>query len=608
MREVCLECGKEPGHCACGKGTVTGVEAASAPKSLSRPEPASLIGKRIRDQYEILSLIGQGGMGAVFKARHIKLDKIVALKIIRPDQASGGKALQRFEREAKAVSRLSHPNLAVCHDYGALEDGTPYVVMEFLDGVSLAALLQEHKDIEPLRCVEFFLQVASALGHAHKRGVLHRDLKPGNIMIVRGEGGAECVKVVDFGIAKLYEHDGEAQRLTETGEVFGSPVYMSPEQAQGLPVDTRADIYSLGCTMYEALSGEPPFLGANVVETIMQQVTAPAKPLEQAMKGRKTLPAGLAQVVMRCLEKEPEARYRSMDSLRADLEQVLSGSVPASSRARQIVGSRLSRSVGPHLRWIAAASVLLVFVVAIFNTFLDYKSWRKQVLLAASERDPDRAEQLFRSALNAVPPSGTRERDLGYIHWHIGQLMRSQKRFDEARDEYVKALDLAGSYKEQTGGGDRLSWMYLQADALDGLAQCAYALGHYERSGTYAARAVAAKQAICELLKQKPDHRLRLAQSLKLLAEARIAQGELDEASKRLGQCLEIERAYYKTDNAEIAGTLRLQGRIAAAGGDTARAAALFGQALSIREAVSGANHPVSRAIREELDRVKAGK
>lgn len=236
-------------------------EAASQP--IIRSEPAeSLVGKTIAGHYEIVSFLGEGGMSTVYKAKHILLDSIRAIKILHLPRAGDGKILQRFQQEAKASFFLSHPNIVRVYDFG-IEPSMqqPYLVMDCLEGKPLSNVL-ENEPISSERAINIISQVCNALEHAHTKGIVHRDIKPANIILSKDASGGEIAQLVDFGIAKLINPE-EGNDLTQTGEVFGTPLYMSPEQCLGRNVDKRSDIYSLGCVMYECLAGKPPFQGAS---------------------------------------------------------------------------------------------------------------------------------------------------------------------------------------------------------------------------------------------------------------------------------------------------------------------------------------------------------
>ena len=269
-------------------------------------------------KYEFISGIGAGGMGVIYKARHTILNRMVAIKTLHSHLASP-EAIRRFEIEGKAASLLSHPNIITVYDIGVTLTGQPYMIMDFVDGQTMTELLQTYGQIPLNHFLRIFLQVSDALAHAHKRSVLHRDIKPSNLMLIHNERGEYDVRIMDFGIAKVLDDTiGSAQHLTKTGEAIGSPIYMSPEQARGQKMDHRSDLYSLGCVMYEALTGSVPFLGNTSLDTMLMHMEKLPMPLRQASMGSDLDPR-LEQIVMKLLQKNPTDRYQSMDELHTDL-------------------------------------------------------------------------------------------------------------------------------------------------------------------------------------------------------------------------------------------------------------------------------------------------
>lgn len=289
--------------------------------SLSDQEPIELEpGVILLEKFKVLNLLGQGGMGSVYRVEHLLMDKHFALKCLNKFQAADA-SWRRFQNEAKAAYLLDHANLIKVFEVGLLPGGQPFFLMELIEGNNLSDEIKNHGHLPVDRAIKIFIQVAFAIGYAHDRRVIHRDLKPSNIMIVppRLSGSGETIKVVDFGIAKLTGLDEfNQQNLTKTGEIFGSPLYMSPEQCIGLPVDHRSDLYSLGCVMYETLTSAPPFMGENALSTMMQHQTERPISLKEASLGLQ-FPAKLETIIGKLLEKEPERRYQSADSLAADL-------------------------------------------------------------------------------------------------------------------------------------------------------------------------------------------------------------------------------------------------------------------------------------------------
>jgi serine/threonine protein kinase len=274
------------------------------------------IGTKVADKYEVLSEIGRGGMSIVYKARHELMDRTVAIKMLQAGLVNDQTSIKRFQQEAQAASCLTHPNVITVYDYGLVPSGQPYLVMDCLMGESLSEVVLRDGFVAPLRAVTIFVQACDALEHAHQKGVLHRDLKCGNIMLTEVEGQKDIVKVVDFGIAKLMPSSGKQQQnLTQTGEVFGSPIYMSPEQCMGEQLDARSDIYSMGCMLYETLTGQPPLMGDTIIDTMQMHVATKPLPFVKMRPGLN-IPQVLEDVCMKALEKQPADRFVSMAAFR----------------------------------------------------------------------------------------------------------------------------------------------------------------------------------------------------------------------------------------------------------------------------------------------------
>lgn len=272
--------------------------------------------------YRVLDFLGEGGMGVVYKVEHSQLNKILALKILKTNQLSEA-VWQRFRNEAQAIARLEHRNIVKIYDMNQTDGGRPYYTMDFLTGESLADLLKGNKTLSLSQALHIFRQVCSGLAYAHSRGIIHRDIKPANIMLL-GNATAEPlqVKIVDFGIAKLVDDDGHTiQGVTRPGEVFGSPLYMSPEQCTGSKLDGRSDMYSVAVTMFKALTGITPFRGRTAIETtMMHQSDAP--PLLNSVSPDLQYPAKLERIIDKMLSKSPEQRYQSLAEVENELQKI----------------------------------------------------------------------------------------------------------------------------------------------------------------------------------------------------------------------------------------------------------------------------------------------
>jgi serine/threonine protein kinase len=273
-------------------------------------EPGAVLSKR----YEVVAVIGSGGMGIVYKVKHIHLHKYLALKTVRSPYLSKA-TTARFRKEAKAASALNHPGLITVYDFGMLEDGQPFMVMDLIENGSLSDAIKAHGPLPTERVLDIFEQATEALGYAHENKIIHRDLKPSNILLTEIEGEGERVIIADFGVAKMLEDDsGASMRLTQTGGILGSPLYMSPEQCAGKTADQRSDIYSLACAMFEALTGSPPFRGESPLATLLLHQKLSAPTLTQAFAG-KNFSEELEEVFAKSLAKDPEQRYQSMQEL-----------------------------------------------------------------------------------------------------------------------------------------------------------------------------------------------------------------------------------------------------------------------------------------------------
>jgi serine/threonine-protein kinase len=295
----------------------------------AEPEPDPYIGKTIDGRYVVEAVLGEGGMGVVYRGRHKVIDKKVAIKVLRGDMARNKEITERFLQEAKAASSIGNPHIIDISDFGTLPEGSTYFVMEFLAGKSLTDVMAEVRLMPLPRLLSIAKQIATGLSAAHEAGIVHRDLKPDNVMVLqRGAAGStgsrDFCKILDFGIAKV---GGEASRLTQAGSIFGTPHYMSPEQAAGTEVDRRTDIYALGIILYEMASGKVPFDADNFMGILTQHMYKAVVPI-QALVPAPDISPGLDALIQKCLSKKPDGRYASMDRLIADLEKVEGGLPP----------------------------------------------------------------------------------------------------------------------------------------------------------------------------------------------------------------------------------------------------------------------------------------
>lgn len=289
--------------------------------SLSSDNSDMLIGQILGGSYMILSVIGDGGNSRVYKATHVILERTIAIKVMHAIHSTDDVNIRRFLQESRTVSNLNHPNIVSLFDFGLTADGRPYFCMDYVEGVCLQDVIDKEGCLPSERAVPIFAQLCDALAHAHKKGIVHRDIKPSNVLLMAGDCG-EVAKLVDFGVAKMASTpSGKDLRLTAEGLVCGSPIYMSPEQCVGNDLDHRTDIYSLGISLYETISGEPPFYGDTIVSLFANQMYQPPVPL-RTLKPQLNVPAALDDVVLKSLMKSPEKRFQNMGEMKSALENV----------------------------------------------------------------------------------------------------------------------------------------------------------------------------------------------------------------------------------------------------------------------------------------------
>ncbi|MBA3994343.1 MAG: hypothetical protein C0469_12515 [Cyanobacteria bacterium DS2.3.42] len=323
-------------------------------------------GQTVAGRYTVLEEIGRGGMGIVYKVNQFALAKHFALKTI--DAADVDDATwRRFQQEAKATSLLDHPNLITVHDFGLIEERHPYFVMDLVEGKTLAKRIKTGGPLSVEEALPLMIQVCFGLAYAHDLGIVHRDIKPSNIMLCKTEIGTanSTVKIVDFGIAKLHLNEAtETQGLTRTGEIFGSPLYMSPEQCLGQPVDHRSDIYAVGCVFFEALTGIPPFQGNSALATMMKHQSEAAPTLKEVTLG-KEFPIEIEKLIARLLTKDPAQRYQSLKSVAKDLSLLQQG-----LEAQSYTGVLPGVTTTSRTRTVSLSSAVLTGLAAVFLTGL----------------------------------------------------------------------------------------------------------------------------------------------------------------------------------------------------------------------------------------------
>lgn len=322
----CPECGESYG----AESRFCGFDGATLMPGDADPASTHLLGRVIDRRYEIVSLLGEGGMGTVYKVRHTTLERHFAMKVLKKGLAEDAKLAERFIVEAKATASVKHASVVAITDFGHLDDRRPYFVMELLGGQTLADALRAGEVFEPARAARIVVKVARALSAAHEAGIIHRDMKPENVVLV-GSPSEDDVKVVDFGAALVVG----AKRNTKAGVVFGTPHFMSPEQASGSDIDHRADIYSLGVVMYEVLTGQVPFDGDVYHEVLRKHLIDPPRPPTATVgPARAAAIRALEPIVLKALAKDPDERYLTAEALAQDIERAAQGLPLAGAPAR----------------------------------------------------------------------------------------------------------------------------------------------------------------------------------------------------------------------------------------------------------------------------------
>ncbi len=337
--------------------------------AVSTTEPASqehsvvgnMAGREIAGRYRILEKIGEGGMGAVFRAEQMSLKRKVALKLLRPDLSTDPGLVRRFNAEAELAAKLNHPNTVTLFDFGQDEDGSLFIAMEFVEGQSLRGVMLESGALKPGRALAICQQVCSSLADAHSAGIVHRDLKPDNVMLTSRGTETDIVRVLDFGIAKLRDErsDGTSVPMTQQGDLLGTPQYMAPEQIRAEPVDGRTDVYALGAMLYEMVTGRLPFEGPTVMAILSKHLTELPQPPMDRRRDLGISPQ-LNNLVMECLQKDPAARPPSMEALGTRIKQlkILHGSAtPIASARPDSMPIKRFQSRPPGVRWTPSENV-----------------------------------------------------------------------------------------------------------------------------------------------------------------------------------------------------------------------------------------------------------
>jgi serine/threonine protein kinase len=524
---------------------------------LLTPESDPMIGSVLGDRYEVVAFLGSGGMSVVYKGRHRLMNKMVAIKMLHSKLLGDTLTMKRFQQEAEGTSRLGHNNVVTVHDFGVTDSQQPYLVMDFVAGKTIAQILDQNGFIPVERSLNIFVQICQGLNHAHKHGIIHRDLKPSNIMLLDSVEG-ELVKILDFGLAKLLPTDGESvQKLTQTGEFFGTAYYMSPEQCAGNAIDLRSDIYSLGCVMYETLVGLPPFMADNVLKTMQCHSNEIPRTFREVRQDIE-IPAALETIVRKCIEKKPEDRYQSVDELlkelRSQLDGLRSGSVPTAATPIPVVVSAQPRR--KRLMAYAAAGFIFAFGTLVLVSKMS----------SSTPETPDSAWKNFDST---------------------GQQAFEHSNYAEAEKQFQQALKEA----ERFGDHDRrlLSTLHKLSDVY-------YVEGKYDLADQIEARTAQIKQQIAGTHQPSKSPVETVSQSVETKSDSgseRVAnlakvcheKGQCDVAEKLFKKSVQISEKVYGSKSAQTAARLNDLAAFYMGMGEMDKAEPLVQQAMDIEAA-----------------------
>lgn len=496
------------------------------PAKHQSPEDAAvdpMIGSIIAGKYEVLSLIGRGGMSQVYKARNKQVGSIVAIKTLKQDLLSDEELFARFCREAKAVQMLTHPNIVTMHEFGVTMDGQPFMAMDYLEGKTLADIIEQSERIGVKRLCRIFTQTCDALGHAHAHKIIHRDIKPGNIMVMDTTNEKDVVKIFDFGFAKLLEKPGrKVQALTQLGDVLGTPLYMSPEQSAGKTLDSRSDIYAVGCVMYEALTGRAPLIGENVLDTMQKQINEKPVALD-TVRPDLFIPEPMQAILFKTLEKDPAARYQSMADLRRDLEvlmQAMTGRPGSSVKQSDLPG--LAKLQGfpedkknpllDAIPWVMAALLVLGGITYGASALMKNSKTAAEPVVDSSQPEP--AVPSAAKTVKKVPAVPSDPKKAGPMLVAFAKEARENGQFADAEKAVTKAISMLKSAGHSND---------IQAAEAFSLAGTVYLdLQNFKKADTMLQKALAIQQR--ELGMSSPV----VIDTLNLLGRA--AEGEQDYA------------------------------------------------------------------------------
>lgn len=570
-----------------------------------------LVGTLVAGKFEIISLLGKGGMSVVYKTKHKLINKVTAIKMMLPHLVSSESSRMRFQQEAQASATLDHPNVIGVYDFGFTADGTAYLVMDYLEGESLSEIIEREGALPVERAVPIFLQAADALAHAHEKGIIHRDLKPSNIMILKDSEGGEHVRLVDFGIAKLLPQSGEeVQALTQTGELFGSPLYMSPEQAIGKSLDKRLDIYSMGCLMYEALTGQLPHQGETTLDTMLKHMNAEPKPFKKVSENLN-IPKSIEAIVFKCLEKKPEDRYQSMNELKQELKVAMEGGGALQATKGIItrkLGRRMTRRLSDPKTGLFLIGLLLISMLAgafFFTKFelatqkitpegealQEWSDYDEKGRKALAEDNLTEADRYFTGAVRSARTSANSNVEiislkyLARVKAQEGLEKQSRELFDQAR-----RLETKGAEDAYAGSDDDL-----RKNIYSILEEAAAHKKLAEKSKSRKERSLNRKKLLKDTVK------------LKNFIKQAHNRSDFDKTVSLLYQrIMELEETALGPNNLEVARTDNAFGEYLLAQGKPKRALDKFRESLRTTEEHCGVDSSKSAPILNNMAKASA--
>ncbi len=562
-----------------------------------------MVGVVLPKKYRIVGLLGRGAMSVVYRGVHEPTGQTVAIKLLKSHLVSDTVSARRFQMEAQTVGQLQHPNIVDVLHHGVTEQGVPYLIMELVAGDSLADMLRIENSISSNRTIRIFAQAASALAYAHDRGVIHRDIKPSNIVVCNTADERDVVKIVDFGIAKMQGYGITSQNLTATGEVVGTPMYMSPEQTMGKDLDGRSDIYSLGCVMYECVTGTPPFVGQSAVDTMHKQILQDAVPVD-TVRPDLYIPERLKNVINLAMTKDVRYRYQHMRELQADLEDVNKGTMVNAVVPEIKDTGAWKRLVSGNMLYIGIAAAVVVIVGIGIGAFMlmpkvgtstgsgqsqspvanagDANSWQTHM-----NRGQDLLRQGKYEEAQSILLTASREAEafqpqpdarLGNTLNQLATAYYLQDNYQDAASESERALDIN---KKVSKGKDSAA----VAESLSNLGMIKCAQGDFAGAEKMGKEGLRMREAVLGAKHQD------VANSLQALAELACKKKDFKTAESLLTRALDIRKRSLGAQNPEVANTLYNLGMVAQAQGNHQKAESLYKQALSIQQMQLGAEH-----------------